>query len=60
MVTKMNRCGGVLMHISSLPGDFATGTLGKGAVDFIDFLADSGFGAWQVLPCGPCDEYNSP
>ena len=48
------------MHISSLPGDFATGTLGKGAMDFIDFLADSGFGAWQVLPCGPCDDYNSP
>lgn len=48
------------MHISSLPGSFATGTLGKGARQFIDFLAESGFGAWQVLPCGPCDDYNSP
>lgn len=56
----MNRCGGVLMHISSLPGDFAIGTLGKGARKFIDFLSESGFGAWQVLPCGPCDDYNSP
>ncbi len=56
----MNRCGGVLMHISSLPGDFGIGTLGEGARNFIDFLSDCGFGAWQVLPCGPCDEYNSP
>ena len=56
----MNRCGGVLMHISSLPGEYAIGTLGKGAREFIDFLRECGFGAWQVLPCGPCDDYNSP
>lgn len=56
----MNRCGGVLMHISSLPGPFGIGTLGKGAEKFIDFLSECGFGAWQVLPCGPCDDYNSP
>ena len=56
----MNRSGGVLMHISSLPGPFAIGTLGEGAKKFIDFLSESGFGAWQVLPCGPCDDYNSP
>lgn len=56
----MNRSGGVLMHISSLPGDFAIGTLGKKARKFADFLAESGFCAWQVLPCGPCDDYNSP
>ena len=56
----MDRSGGVLMHISSLPGPFAIGTLGEGAKKFIDFLSESGFGAWQVLPCGPCDDYNSP
>ena len=56
----MRRCGGVLMHISSLHGPFAIGTLGKGARDFIDFLSTCSFGAWQVLPCGPCDDYNSP
>jgi len=48
------------MHISSLPGAFGIGTLGKAALSFIDFLSDCGFGAWQVLPCGPCDDYNSP
>lgn len=56
----MNRCGGVLMHISSLPGPFGIGTLGKYAYSFIDFLSECNFGAWQVLPTGPCDEYNSP
>lgn len=56
----MNRCGGVLMHISSLPGKYGIGTLGKDALAFIDFLKESAMGAWQVLPTGPCDEYNSP
>ena len=56
----MKRCGGVLMHISSLAGEYGIGTLGKNALKFIDFLSESGFGAWQVLPVGPCDDYNSP
>ena len=56
----MKRSGGVLMHISSLPGEFGIGTLGKNALKFIDFLSDCGFRLWQVLPCGPCDDYNSP
>ena len=56
----MKRSGGVLMHISSLPGKYAIGTLGENAKKFIDFLSECNFGVWQVLPCGPCDEYNSP
>ena len=48
------------MHISSLPGEFGIGTLGKGAREFVDFLSACGFGAWQILPLSPCDEYNSP
>ena len=32
------RGSGVLMHISSLPGPFGIGTLGKNAYKFIDFL----------------------
>lgn len=56
----MKRSGGVLMHISSLPGKYAIGTLGENAKNFIDFLSECNFGVWQVLPCGPCDEYNSP
>ena len=56
----MKRSGGVLMHISSLPGQFGIGTLGKSAYKFVDFLYECGFGAWQILPLSPCDEYNSP
>lgn len=56
----MNRCGGVLMHISSLPGAFGIGTLGSEARAFADLLSECAFGAWQVLPTGPCDDYNSP
>ena len=32
------RASGVLMHISSLPGETGIGTLGKEAYKFVDFL----------------------
>ncbi len=56
----MKRSCGVLMHISSLPGEYSCGAFGKEAKAFIDFLADCGFSKWQVLPFCPVDEYNSP
>ncbi len=56
----MNRASGVLMHISSLPGDYSIGTFGKEAKGFIDFLSDCGFSYWQVLPFSMVDECNSP
>ncbi len=55
-----NRSAGVLMHISSLPGKYGIGNLGKSARDFADKLAEMGVSAWQVLPVGPTDFYNSP
>ncbi len=55
-----NRSAGVLMHISSLPGRFAIGNLGKSARDFADKLCEMGISAWQVLPVGPTDFFNSP
>ena len=54
------RSSGVLMHISTLPGEYGIGTFGKNAYDFIDFLSESGCKYWQVLPFGPTDKYNSP
>ena len=48
------------MHISSLYGDYSIGTFGKSAFEFIDFIKDSGFSVWQVLPFTVTDEYNSP
>ncbi len=56
----MKRASGVLMHISSLYGDYSCGSLGKSAFEFVDFLKSCGFSYWQVLPTGLCDECNSP
>lgn len=54
------RASGVLFHISSIPGDYGIGVFDKNCFDFIDFLADMGFGYWQVLPFNPVDGANSP
>ena len=54
------RSAGVLMHVSSLHGDFSVGSFGKEALEFVDFLADAGFSYWQVLPFCIPDECNSP
>ncbi|MBQ2841786.1 MAG: 4-alpha-glucanotransferase [Clostridia bacterium] len=56
----MKRQSGILMHISSLYGDYSIGNFGKNAFEFIDFLKDNGFSVWQVLPFTVTDEYNSP
>ncbi len=56
----MKRTSGVLMHISSLPGEYSCGAFGKEAKKFIDFLSEGGFTWWQVLPFCMVDECNSP
>ena len=56
----MSRSSGVLMHVTSLPGSDSIGCFGREARDFIDFLADSGFTWWQVLPFTMADDCNSP
>ena len=56
----MKRQSGILMHISSLYGDYSVGNFGKNAKEFVDFLVDNGFSVWQVLPFTVTDEYNSP
>lgn len=59
-MTNKKRKSGVLMHISSLPGEYSTGSFGKEAKEFIDFLSSCGFSMWQVLPFCLVDECNSP
>ena len=54
------RSSGMLLHISSLHGDYGIGSFGKNAREFADLLSKMGFSAWQVLPFGPVDEHNSP
>jgi 4-alpha-glucanotransferase len=54
------RSSGILLHPTSLPGRFGIGDLGPDAYRFIDFLAASGQGLWQVLPLGPTGYGDSP
>ena len=54
------RASGISMHISSLPGPYGIGTLGKHAYAFVDFLADAGQKYWQILPLAPTGYGNSP
>lgn len=56
----MKRSSGVLMHISSLFGDYSIGSFGESAKYFIDFLSECKFSYWQVLPFCMTDECNSP
>ncbi len=54
------RKSGILMHISSLCGEYSIGSFGKEAREFVDFLEKSGFSYWQTLPFCIPDECNSP
>ncbi|MDD6320758.1 MAG: 4-alpha-glucanotransferase [Oscillospiraceae bacterium] len=54
------RSSGILMPISSLPGGYGIGSLGKPARDFVDFLAEAGQSIWQILPVGPTSYGDSP
>jgi 4-alpha-glucanotransferase len=54
------RSSGVLLHPTSLPGPFGIGDLGPIAYQWIDTLAWTGQGWWQVLPVGPTGYGDSP
>lgn len=51
--SRFERGSGLLLHISSLPGEFGIGTIGDCARKFTDYLADGGQKYWQILPIGP-------
>ena len=57
---NMKRSSGVLMHVSSLWGEYSEGSFGNEALEWVDFLCDCGFSFWQTLPFCLPDEYNSP
>lgn len=56
----MKRGSGIIMHITSLAGDFGIGTMGHEAYEFVDFLKMGGQKYWQVLPLGPTGYGDSP
>ena len=54
------RKSGILMHISSLPGPYGIGSMGKSSYDFVDFLVSAGQSYWQILPLNPTGYGDSP
>jgi len=57
---KFNRSSGVLLHPTSLPGEYGIGDLGPAAFAWLDWLAGCGCKLWQVLPLGPTGFGDSP
>jgi 4-alpha-glucanotransferase len=54
------RCSGILLHPTSLPGPHGVGDLGPAAYQFVNFLARAGQRYWQMLPVGPLGGGGSP
>ena len=54
------RESGILMHITSLPGPYGVGTMGRYAYAFVDFLEAAGQSYWQILPLTPTGFGDSP
>ncbi len=52
---RFSRSCGLLLHVSSLPGDHGAGDIGPVARWFVDALQRAGQSWWQVLPLGPSD-----
>ena len=57
---KFKRASGILLHPTCLPGPYGIGDLGQAAIQWIDWLADTGCKLWQVLPLGPTGYGDSP
>lgn len=54
------RRSGILLHPTALATNEGEGVLGKAALDFVDFLADSRAAVWQMLPIHPVHADRSP
>jgi 4-alpha-glucanotransferase len=57
---SFKRASGILLHITSLPGDFGIGDFGRMAYAVVDFLAASKQALWQILPLTPTGFGDSP
>ncbi len=54
------RASGTLLHPTSLPGPYGIGDIGPEAYRWVNFLASTGCGLWQILPLGPTGYGDSP
>jgi len=57
---SFSRGSGILLHPTSLPGQYGIGDLGPEAFRFVDFLVESKQKYWQILPLGPTGYGDSP
>ncbi len=53
------RSSGILLHPTSLPGQFGSGDFGPNAYKFVDWLASAGQTNWQILPLAEVGPGNS-
>ena len=51
-IRHLRRLSGILMHPTSLPGEYGIGDLGPEAYRFVDFLREADQHLWQTLPLG--------
>ena len=52
----IKKSSGLILHPSSLPGEYGIGDLGLNSYKFVDLLKSSNTNIWQVLPLGITDE----
>ncbi len=62
MMILQKRGSGILLHLTSLPGKYGIGDMGRSSLNFIDFLVKAGQTYWQILPLNPISAVfgNSP
>lgn len=59
-MSNFKRASGILLHPTSLPGEFGIGDLGPKAYEFVDLLVEAKQTYWQILPLGPTGYGDSP
>jgi len=57
---QIERSAGIILHPTSLPGNFGIGDIGPNAFKFIDLLKNAGQTLWQIFPLGPTGYGDSP
>ncbi|MDR1438217.1 MAG: 4-alpha-glucanotransferase [Puniceicoccales bacterium] len=54
------RSSGVLLPVASLPGPYGIGELGSVALEWLEYLNETGQRLWQILPIHPTGVGHSP
>lgn len=60
MGLAQKKSAGILLPLSSLPGEYGIGGLGKTADEWVDRLCESQQSLWQVLPLSYFDQWGCP